>query len=108
MVRMAAVAAGLALAGAAWGAAPAAAQYYDGYQGGYRGDPYYRPPPPRYYEPPPRRVAFGTRCEAAIPSGYGARPLICPIVRDRPLGRPCVCPAPPRFGGGSFEGRVIP
>ena len=86
------------------GSSPAqTVQYYDG----YRGDPYYRPPP-RYYEPPPRRVAFGSRCEAAIPSGYGSRPLICPIVRDRPLGRPCVCPAPPRFGGGSYEGRVVP
>ena len=68
-------------------------------------------PPPGYgrgYDGPPPRRAFGSRCEAAIPTGYGARPLICSIVRDRPLGRPCVCPAPPRFGGGSFEGRVIP
>lgn len=68
--------------------------------------------PVQYYEPYPPRGYYGRplggRCEAVLPTGYGARPLICPIVRARPLGRPCVCPAPPRFGGGSFEGRVIP
>ena len=71
----------------------AAAQYYDpGYE------------PRGYYG----RPDLGRRCEAGLPTGYGVRPLICPIVRPRPIGRPCVCPAPPRFGGGSYEGRVIP
>ena len=107
MLRTGLIAAALMLVGAT-----ASAQYYPPRD--------YPPPdyPPRdypppgygrgYYDPPPIRRAFGTRCEAEIPSRFGPRPLICPIVRDRPLGRPCFCPAPPRFGGGSFEGRVIP
>lgn len=83
---------GLVVAGVLAGAVPLQpVQYYDP---GYR--------PRGYY------ADLGRRCEAGLPTGYGVRPLICPIVRPRPLGRPCVCPAPPRFGGGSFEGRVIP
>lgn len=83
---------GLIVAGVLAGAQPV--QYYDPYAPGYR--------PRGYY------ADLGRRCEAGLPTGYGTRPLICPIVRPRPLGRPCVCPAPPRFGGGSYEGRVIP
>lgn len=83
---------GLVVAGMLASAVPAQpVQYYDP---GYR--------PRGYY------ADLGRRCEAGLPTGYGTRPLICPIVRARPLGRPCVCPAPPRFGGGSYEGRVIP
>ena len=86
----------------------ATAQYYDpGFQDpGFR-DPSFRDPgygPRGYYA----RPDLGRRCEAGLPTDYGVRPLICPIVRARPIGQACVCPAPPRFGGGNFEGRVIP
>lgn len=64
-------------------------------------------PPPGYYRPP--RAELGFRCDARLPTGYGAAPLICDIVRPRPVGRPCSCPPPPGYPRGElFGGRVIP
>ncbi len=82
------------------GAAPdAVAQYY---------------PPPAYYPPPGYgpRLALGGRCASRLPTAYGPRRLICPIVRPRHLGWPCVCPPPappPGFPPGPYlNGRVVP
>ena len=81
---------GLAALGALT-AGDAAAQYYYG-------------PPPGYYR---RTARIGTQCRTAVPTPYGLRPLICPIVDPKPVGRPCGCPAP-GYGNGYIRGRTIP
>lgn len=87
--------AGLGLLAGLAAAPDAVAQYY---------------PPPGYYPRPV--IELGGRCDARVPTAYGPRRLICPIVRARPLGRPCVCPPPPPPPGypvGPYlNGRVIP
>lgn len=89
-------------AGAA--AAPAQAQYYEPAP-----QPYYAPPP--VYAPPPPRRVLGGRCNARLPTTAGPQRIVCPIVRPRPLGRPCVCPPPPPPPGyppGPYlNGRVV-
>ncbi len=84
-------------------AAPAQAQYYEPAP-----QPYYAPPPGYYPPPPPRRV-LGGRCNARFPAS--PQRIVCPIVRPRPLGRPCVCPPPPPppgYAPGPYlNGRVV-
>ena len=100
-------------------AQPAFAQYYDrqyerppGYDPGFYPDrdrlpPGYEPDrdrPPPGYEPDRdryergrynrnRRVALGSHCEAFVRTGYGPQRLFCPIVRAKPIGEECACPA---------------
>ncbi len=114
MFRLGFIACGVAFL--AVGGGSATAQYYPppGYPPpGYPSPDYSPYPPPRYAPPydPPRR-ALGFRCDAWLPTAYGARALVCDIARPRPLGRPCVCPPPPPPPGYSpapyLNGRVIP
>ena len=105
---------------------PALAQYYErprgyeddrppagydrpppGYDRGPRSD-YDRDRPPPGYDrdrPPPgydreRRVAFGRHCEVFLRSGYGPQRLVCPIIREKPIGEDCACPTPSEVPGG--------
>jgi hypothetical protein len=74
---------------------------------GEAGAQYYPPPPGYGYGPP--RYAFGRRCASRLPTAYGPRREICPIVRPRPIDEPCRCPPPPDYGPGPWlRGHVIP
>ena len=53
-----------------------------------------------------RRVALGSHCEAFIRTGYGPQRLFCPIVRAKPIGEDCACPAP-REGPGDPDGSYV-
>ncbi len=77
--------------------------YYDGPPRGYRGEP-----PPGYREPPPRFARdLGQRCRVRLRTDIGRTRYVCPIVRARPVGRPCVCPPPRGYGPGPYLDGVV-
>ena len=98
--------AALALAGLAQ---PAQAQYPYEYDDTPR--PYYDGPPRGYRDrgPPPRFAReFGQRCRVRLQTDIGRTRYVCPIVRARVVGRPCVCPPPRGYGPGPYlDGIVI-
>ena len=79
--------------------------YYDGPPRGFRDDG----PPRGYRGPPPRGVReFGQRCRVRLQTDIGRTRYVCPIVRARVVGRPCVCPPPRGYGPGPYlDGIVI-
>jgi hypothetical protein len=80
------------------------------------GDPFYGPGPiydlpPPVYDAPPAYPPVANAAPAYTPSAdhapYGtscyAKPYICPLERERKVGRPCACEA---LGGGVAAGTV--
>lgn len=99
------IAIALLLGGLAAGgmATPAHAQYYD-----QTPRPYYDGPPRGYRDLPPRRVRdLGQRCRVRLRTDIGRTRYVCPIVRARVVGRPCVCPPPRGYGPGPYLDGVV-
>ena len=90
--------------------APAQAQYRydDRYDDTPR--PYYEEEPRRGYRDVPPRAErdLGQRCRVRLRTDIGRTRYVCPIVRARVVGRPCVCPPPRGYGPGPYlDGIVI-
>lgn len=86
-------------------ATPAHAQYY-GYDETPR--PYYDGPPRGYRPLPPRPVReLGQRCRVRLRTDVGRTRYVCPIVRARVVGQPCVCPPPRGYGPGPYLDGVV-
>ena len=88
-------------------------RYVDCYDDRY-GDtplPYYEEEEPRrgYRALPPRAERdLGQRCRVRLRTDIGRTRYVCPIVRARVVGRPCVCPPPRGYGPGPYlDGIVI-
>ena len=79
--------------------------YYEGPPRGFRSEG----PPRGYRELPPPRYAreFGQRCRVGLRTDIDPRRYVCPIVRSRVVGRPCVCPPPRGYEPGPYLDGVV-